>query len=131
MREWSSEVVEIGTQLVGLKSDAANELLDYLKTNYGIEPPNIPQVKKEEKKEEKPPEKTEFDVILDGYTEDSKRIGVIKTYREITGASLKDAMASINALPGTPAKVKDALPKAEAEKLKAQLEEAGGKVSLK
>jgi large subunit ribosomal protein L7/L12 len=129
-RNWSPEVVEIGTRLAALKPDAALELLSYLKDNYGIEPPNIPGIKEEKLPEEKPPEKVEFDVVLEGYADD-KRIGVIKAYREITAISLKEGMAAINGLPGTPIKVKEAVSKEEAEKLKTLLEAAGGKVSLK
>ena len=71
-------------------------------------------------------EQTEFDVIL---TEaGQKKIQVIKAVREITGLGLKDAKALVD---GAPAAVKEAVSKAEADDVKAKLEEAGGAVELK
>lgn len=71
-------------------------------------------------------EKTEFDVIL-ASAGDSK-IGVIKVVREATGLGLKDAKALVD---GAPKPVKEGVAKAEAEELKAKLEEAGATVELK
>jgi large subunit ribosomal protein L7/L12 len=71
-------------------------------------------------------EKTEFDVILTDFGE--KKIGVIKAVRGITGLGLKDAKALVE---GVPAEVKAAIPKDEAEEIKKQIEEAGGKVEIK
>ncbi len=71
-------------------------------------------------------EKTEFDVILS--TAGDKKIQVIKEIRAITGLGLKDAKALVD---GAPATVKEAVPKDEAQKIKAQIEEAGGQVELK
>jgi len=71
-------------------------------------------------------EKTEFDIILT--TSGDKKIQVIKEVRAITGLGLKDAKALVD---GTPATVKEAVPKEEAAKIKAQLEEAGAQVELK
>jgi large subunit ribosomal protein L7/L12 len=71
-------------------------------------------------------EQTEFDVILTAAGD--KKIGVIKEVRSITGLGLKDAKALVDEAPKT---VKDAVPKEEAEKMKAQLEAAGATVELK
>lgn len=71
-------------------------------------------------------EKSEFDVIL--ASAGDKKIGVIKVVREVTGLSLKDAKALVD---GAPAPVKEGVAKADAEALKAQLEEAGATVELK
>ena len=71
-------------------------------------------------------EKTEFDVILSDFGE--KKIGVIKVVRSITGLGLKDAKALVE---GVPAEIKAAIPKDEAEEIKKQIEEAGGKVEVK
>lgn len=71
-------------------------------------------------------EKTEFDVILTAIGD--KKIQVIKEVRAITGLGLKDAKALVDAAPKP---VKEAAPKEEAEKIKAQLEEAGAQVELK
>lgn len=71
-------------------------------------------------------EKTEFDVELTDVG--GNKIAVIKAVKAATGLGLADAKALVD---GAPAKVKEALPKAEAEALKAQIEEAGGKAELK
>jgi large subunit ribosomal protein L7/L12 len=71
-------------------------------------------------------EKTEFDVILT--TIGDKKIQVIKEVRAITGLGLKDAKALVDEAPKP---VKEGIPKDEAEKIKAQLEEAGAQVELK
>jgi len=71
-------------------------------------------------------EKTEFDVILTAHGE--KKINVIKEVRAITGLGLKEAKDLVE----TPPKpVKEGIPKADAEKLKAQLEAAGATVEIK
>ena len=71
-------------------------------------------------------EKTEFDVILLAHGD--KKIQVIKEVRAITGLGLKDAKTLVDEIP-KPAK--EGIPKDEAEKIKAQLEEAGAQVDLK
>ena len=71
-------------------------------------------------------EKTEFDVELTSAGE--KKINVIKVVRELTQLGLKEAKGLVD---GAPAVIKDALPKEEAEGMKAKLEEAGATVNLK
>ncbi|MBT8339383.1 MAG: 50S ribosomal protein L7/L12 [Desulfatitalea sp.] len=71
-------------------------------------------------------EKTEFDVIL--IAAGDKKIGVIKEVRAITGLGLKEAKELVDSAPKS---VKEAIAKDEAEKIKAQLEEAGAQVELK
>jgi large subunit ribosomal protein L7/L12 len=71
-------------------------------------------------------EQTEFDVILTAYGD--KKIQVIKEVRAITGLGLKDAKELVD---GAPKPVKEGVDKAEAEKIKAQLEEAGAQVEVK
>lgn len=71
-------------------------------------------------------EKTEFDVILT--TAGDKKIQVIKEVRAITGLGLKEAKDLVD---GLPKPVKEGVSKDEAEKIKAQLEEAGGQVDIK
>ncbi|MBU6251173.1 MAG: 50S ribosomal protein L7/L12 [Cyanobacteria bacterium REEB417] len=72
-------------------------------------------------------EKTEFDVILDGF-EDSAKIKVLKAVREATGLGLGDAKALVEAAPKA---VKEGISKADAEALKKAIEEVGGKVTIK
>ena len=71
-------------------------------------------------------EKTEFDVILTG--DGGKKINVIKEVRVITGLGLGEAKALVESAPKA---VKEGVNKEEAEKLKKQIEEAGGTVELK
>ncbi len=71
-------------------------------------------------------EKTEFDVIL--ANAGAQKIGVIKVVRELTGLGLKEAKALVD---GAPAPVKEKVAKADAESMKAKLEEAGATVEIK
>ena len=71
-------------------------------------------------------EKTEFDVILAEVG--AEKIKVIKAVREETGLGLKEAKALVD---GAPAPVKEKISKADAEALKAKLEEVGAKVEIK
>ena len=71
-------------------------------------------------------EKTNFDVVLEGFGDN--KIAVIKVVREITGLGLKEAKEAVE---GAPKTLKEGVAKEEAEKIKAQLEEAGAAVTLK
>ena len=71
-------------------------------------------------------EKSEFTVVLAAAGD--KKINVIKAVREATGLGLKEAKALVD---GAPAAVKENIAKADAESLKAALEEAGATVELK
>jgi large subunit ribosomal protein L7/L12 len=70
--------------------------------------------------------KDEFTVVLAAAGD--KKINVIKAVREITGLGLKEAKDLVE---GAPKPVKEGVPKADAEKLKAKLEAEGAKVELK
>ena len=71
-------------------------------------------------------EKTEFDVVLANVG--AEKIKVIKAVREATGLGLKEAKALVD---GAPAPVKEKISKADAEALKAKLEEVGATVEIK
>jgi len=71
-------------------------------------------------------EKTEFDVVLTAAGE--KKVEVIKVVRAATGLGLKEAKDMVD---GAPKTIKEALPKADAEALRKQLEDAGAKVEVK
>ena len=71
-------------------------------------------------------EKTEFDVELTSFG--AQKIKVIKVVREITGLGLKEAKEAVE---GAPKVIKEALPKDEAEAIKAKLEEVGATVTIK
>ena len=71
-------------------------------------------------------EKTEFDAVLTSSGE--AKLQVIKAVREITGLGLKEAKDLVD---GAPQPIKQAVSKDEAEKIKAAVEAAGGKVDIK
>jgi len=71
-------------------------------------------------------EKTEFDVVL--ASAGQEKIKVIKAVREATGLGLKEAKALVD---GAPANVKEKVSKADAEAIKAKLEEVGATVEIK
>jgi large subunit ribosomal protein L7/L12 len=70
--------------------------------------------------------KTEFNVVMTAFGEN--KVAVIKVVRTVTGLGLKEAKDLVE---GAPSTVKEAVPKAEAEEIKKQLEEAGAKVEIK
>ena len=71
-------------------------------------------------------EKDEFTVVLEGVGD--KKIQVIKVVRELTGLGLKEAKDLVD---GAPSNVKEGVSKADAEAMKAKLEEVGASVALK
>lgn len=75
---------------------------------------------------EKAAEQTEFEVVLTSFG--ANKINVIKAIRAITGLALKEAKDLVE---GVPSSVKSEIPKADAEDLKKQLEEAGASVEIK
>jgi large subunit ribosomal protein L7/L12 len=128
-----AEIQELGDKIANLKLTEAVALKEYLKEKYKLEPaaggavmmaaaPTGPAVA------EKPPEKTEFTVVLEGVTDATKKIAVIKVVREVTGLGLADGKKLVDEAPKT---VKENAPKDEAETIKKKIEEAGGKVTLK
>ena len=71
-------------------------------------------------------EKTEFDVVLEGFGDN--KIAVIKAVREITGLGLKEAKELVES---APAPVQEGVAKDKAEEVKSTLEDAGAAVTLK
>ncbi|MBM3953723.1 MAG: 50S ribosomal protein L7/L12 [Planctomycetota bacterium] len=135
-REFSKETKELGDRIVALTLKAAKELSDYLDEVHGIKPAAGGAVMMAAPgaggaggagAAEAAAEKTEFDVILESFPADGK-IGVIKVVRAATGLGLKEAKDLVE---GAPAKVKEGISKADAEKLKKELEEAKAKVAIK
>ena len=132
MAEVATEIKELGDRIVGLTLKQAVDLATYLKEEHGIEPAagavmmagggggGAGAAKEEEVV------KDTFDVVLKSGGE--KKIQVIKVVRAATGLGLKEAKDLVE---GAPKVVKEALPKADAEKLKKELEEQGAAVELK
>ena len=73
-------------------------------------------------------EQTEFSGVLEGLSDDTKKIAVLKVVRAITGLGLKEAKDLVES---TPKDVLTGVPKAAAEDAKKQIDDAGGKVVLK
>jgi len=130
MAEATMEVKELGDKIVGLTLKQAVELAAYLKDTYNIEPAAGGAVMMAggggAAVAEKAEEKTTFDVVLKAAGE--KKIQVIKVVRTVTGLGLKEAKDLVE---GAPKVVKEALQKADADKLKKELEEQGATVELK
>lgn len=126
-----AELKELAEQLVNLTVKEVNELATILKDEYGIEPAAAPVAiagpaagdGEEGAKEE---EKTEFDVILKAAG--GQKLKVVKAVKELTGLGLKEAKELVDSAPKA---VKEAVPKEEAEGLKAKLEEVGAEIELK
>ena len=115
-------------QLVNLTVKEVNELAQILKDDYGIEPAAAAVAVAAPAAAGAAPaeEKTEFDVVLKAAG--SNKLNVVKKVKELTGLGLKEAKDLVD---GAPNVIKEALPKAEAENLKKELEEAGAEVELK
>ena len=128
--EFSEETKEMGDKIADLTLKQAKELSDYLKEAHGIEPaagggavmvaagPADAGPAEEEK--------TEFDVVLTGFGD--KKLNVVKVVKNLTGASLMEAKKMVE---GVPATLKEGVAKEEADKIKGEIEEAGGAVELK
>ena len=132
IREFSAGAKDLGDKIVGLTLKQAKELSDYLEEIHGIKPAaggavmmagpadggGAAAVKEEQ---------TEFDVILGGFGE-GKKLGVIKVIRAMTALPLKEAKDLVE---GAPKKVKEGVSKEEAQKIKKELEDSGGTVTIK
>ena len=124
------ELKEMGDKIVGLTLKQAKELSDYIKDEYGIEPAagggGMMMAAGPGPAVEEAAEQTEFDVVMTGFGD--KKLNVVKVVKNLTGASLMDAKKMVESAPAT---IKEKVSKEEAEKVKAELEEAGASVELK
>jgi large subunit ribosomal protein L7/L12 len=132
-REYSAKTKKFGDEMVALTLKEAKEISDYVEEVYGIKAMSggavmmaAPAGGGDGGGAAAAAEKTEFDVVLEGFGD--KKIGVIKVVRQATGLGLKEAKDLVE---GVPSKVKEGLSKADAEKLKKELEEAGATCSIK
>lgn len=129
--EVAAETKELGDKIADLTLKQAKELSDYLKDAYGIEPAAGGGVVMAAGPagaggEAEAAEQTEFDVVLTGFGD--KKLNVVKVVKNLTGSTLMEAKKLVEAAPAT---IKDKVSKEDAEKLKAELEEAGASVELK
>ncbi len=125
-----ADIKELGDQLVNLTVKEVNELANYMKDEYGIEPAAAavavaagPAAGGDAGGGD---EKTEFDVILK--SGGASKLAVVKLVKELTGLGLKEAKELVD---GAPKPLKEGIPKDEADALKSQLEEAGAEVEIK
>src|SRR5262249_27321057 len=128
-----ASVAELADSLAGLTIAQAVELKNLLKDKYGIEPAAGGAVMMAgpavagggAAAGEKPPEATEFNVIVESFTD---KVKTIKVVRELTGQGLGDAKATVE---GAPKAIKENVDKKTAEEVKKKLEESGAKVTVK
>ncbi len=125
--EFGSEITELAEKLVNLTVKDAQSLVDCLKTVHGIEPAGgaVMMAAGGGEAVAEAEEKTTFDVILAGFGD--KKIQVIKVVRSMTSLGLKEAKDLVESCPKT---LKEGLTKEEAEKVKIEIEEAGGAVTI-
>ena len=124
-----ADIKQFAEQLVNLTVKEVQELATILKEEYGIEPAAAAAVAVAAPVaggEAAAAEQTQFDVIL--VSAGAAKLGVVKAVKELTGLGLKEAKDLVDKVP---APVKEKVSKAEAEQVKAQLEEAGAEVEVK
>ena len=128
-KEFSGETKDLAEKIVGLTLKQAQELVDCLKDEHGIEPAAggaVMMAPAAGDGGEVAEEKTSFDVILTSCGD--QKIKVIKVVRAATSLGLKEAKGLVDSAPKP---VKEGLPKEEADKLKSELEEVGAVVEIK
>jgi large subunit ribosomal protein L7/L12 len=129
--EFSPEITELADKLINLTVKDAQALVDCLKTVHGIEPAGGGVMMAAAGAGEagaaaaEPEEKTSFDVILAGFGD--KKIQVIKVVRSLTSLGLKEAKDLVESCPKP---LKEGVTQEEAEKVKAEIEEVGGAVTI-
>ena len=123
-----ADVKALAEELVNLSVKDVQELAKVLKEEYGIEPAAaaVAVAGPAAAAEAAPAEQTEFDVILKSAGQ--AKLNVIKVVKAELGLGLKEAKDLVD---GAPSTVKEKIAKAEAEALKAALEEAGAEVEIK
>ena len=123
-----ADVKQLAEQLVALTVKDVQELADFLKSEYGIEPAAAAVVVSggsEGGGAAAAEEKTSFNVILKNGG--ASKLNVVKVVKDLTGLGLKEAKELVD---GAPKAVKEGVSKAEAEDLKAKLTEAGAEVEI-
>lgn len=129
--EYDAATKELGDKIVGLTLLEAKKVVDYLKDAHNIEPAGGGAVMMaagpaDDGGGAAAAEKTEFDVVLTG--DGGNKIPVIKVVRAATGLGLKEAKEMVE---GAPKAIKEGVSKEDAEKLKEEIEGAGGTCEVK
>lgn len=121
-----ADVKTLAESLVSLTVKEVQELADFLKTEYGIEPAAAAVVVSGDGGGAAAvEEKTSFDVILK--SAGANKLAIVKLVKELTGLGLKEAKELVD---GAPKPVKEGADKATAEEIKAKLTEAGAEVEV-
>ena len=123
-----ADVKALAENLVGLTVKEVQELADFLKSEYGIEPAAAAVVVSGGGGEgggAAAEEKTAFDVILK--SGGASKLNVVKIVKDLTGLGLKEAKDLVD---GAPKPIKEGVAKAEAEEIAAKLKEAGADVEI-
>lgn len=122
-----ADIKALAENLVGLTVKEVQELADFLKTEYGIEPAAAAVVVSGDAGggAAAVEEKTAFDVILK--SGGASKLNVVKIVKDLTGLGLKEAKELVD---GAPKPVKEGVSKAEAEEIAAKLKEAGADVEV-
>ena len=128
---YDEKIRDLGDKIVGLSLLQAKSLADYLEHEHGIKPAAGGAVMMAAPSDggggaAAAEEKTEFDVVLTGFGDN--KIAVIKVVRSATGLGLKEAKDLVE---GVPKPLKQGISKDDAEKLKKEIEGAGGTAELK
>jgi large subunit ribosomal protein L7/L12 len=129
---YAEDIKTLGEKIVGLTLKQAKELSDYLKEVHGIEAAAGGAVVMAAPAEggggaaAAAVVQTEFDVVMTSFGD--KKLDVVKVVKNLTGLSLMDAKKLVE---GVPAKIKEQVSKEDAEKVAAELKEAGAIVELK
>ena len=124
-----ADIKKFAEELVNLTVKDVQELAKVLKEEYGIEPAAAAVAVAAPAAgagAAAAAEQTEFDVILKSAGQ--AKLQIVKVVKELTGLCLKEAKELVD---GAPKAVKEKVSKAEAEQVKAQLEEAGAEVEVK
>ena len=129
-KEFGKETTSLADQLVKLTIKDAQALVDCLKEVHGIEPAGggvmMAPGGGDGGGAAAAEEPTSFDAVLESYGD--KKIQVIKVIRSITALGLKEAKDLVESAPKA---IKEGVDKEEAEKIRKEIEEAGGAVSIK
>ncbi|MEP7278090.1 MAG: 50S ribosomal protein L7/L12 [Bacteroidota bacterium] len=122
-----ADVKTLAEQLVGLTVKEVQELADFMKSEYGIEPAAATVVAAAggDGGAAAVEEKTAFNVVLK--SGGASKLNVVKIVKEMTGLGLKEAKELVD---GAPKAIKEGVSKAEAEELKTKLTEAGADVEI-
>jgi large subunit ribosomal protein L7/L12 len=121
-----ADVKALAENLVGLTVKEVQELADFLKTEYGIEPAAAAAAAPAEGGgAAAPEEKTSFNVILKA--PGANKLGIVKIVKELTGLGLKEAKELVDTAPKP---IKEGVDKATSEEIKTRLTEAGADVEV-